>query len=479
MGGICMSKKKTTAREIYLDCIKELSRDIKTNDYVSGTAQFTDMTNTDYFLKVYGKEIKYCKPWKKFLVWNKNKWETDENGEVDSLVDTLIRNMYKGAIEIKDVKLRLDFESHIKKSESVRRRKALIESLAMNKTIKVKPEELDIDKWIFTCINGMINLKDGTFHEHDRSKMITMSSKFIYKKDALCPTWERFLLQIMDQDLELIHFVQKAMGYALTSDMSEQVMFILWGAGANGKSTFLNVLTDLMGDYAGTTQAETFMKTNNTMNNDIARLRGKRLVTTSETEQGKRLSETLIKQITGEDVLTARFLYGEYFDFFPTFKIFMATNHKPAIRGNDLGIWRRIRLIPFNVTIKPEDMDKNLKTKIEHENSGIFNWLIRGCLLWQKEGLQTPKIVEAATKEYQEDADVVGQFLKECCTVTASEIFRVSNKCLYEAYIEWCEKNSEKACSKKFLAYRMQEKGFKKMVGNKERFWLGVALNIV
>ena len=157
----------------------------------------------------------------------------------------------------------------------------------------------------------------------------------------------------------------------------------------------------------------------------------------------------------------------------------MATNHKPVIRGNDLGIWRRIRLIPFNVTIKQEAMDKDLKSKIENENSGILNWLIKGCLLWQKEGLQTPKIVENATKEYQEDADVVGQFLRECCTVAASEDFRVSNRCLYEAYSHWCEKNNEKVCSKKFLSYRMQEKGFKKMVGNKERLWLGISLNAV
>ena len=325
-----------------------------------------------------------------------------------------------------------------------------------------------------------LNLLDGTFRKHSESDYSTKCSKFIFDPKAVCPTWDRFLLQIMNKDLELINYLQKVMGYALTADVSEQVLFILWGAGANGKSTFLNVILDLMGDYSGTTSSDTFMKgKSDGMSNDLARLRGLRLVSTSETEQGKRLSETLVKQATGQDKLMARFLYGEYFEFYPTFKIFMATNHKPTVKGNDYGIWRRIRLIPFTVTIPPEERDKDLFAKLKAENSGILNWLLRGCEMWRKEGLGSAESVEAATEEYRNDMDTVGQFIHDCFIVEATPITRVSNKELYEAYYRWCSRNNEKAISQKLLTLRLQEKGFVRKVSSGERYWKGFRLKVL
>ncbi|MBC6714265.1 phage/plasmid primase, P4 family [Treponema sp. Marseille-Q3903] len=216
------------------------------------------------------------------------------------------------------------------------------------------------------------------------------------------------------------------MGYALSGDVSEQCLFILWGTGANGKSTFLNVLQYLFGDYACSTMIETFMKKNSEQSNDLARLKGARLVTTSEIELGKQMSESLIKTVTGEDDLTARFLYGEYFSFKPTFKIFMATNHKPKIRGADNGIWRRIKMIPFTVTIPPEQRDKKLTEKLIAENSGILNWLIQGYAMWRKEGLgEEPKAVREANNEYRMDMDVVGTFVDSVlCPITACTVFK-------------------------------------------------------
>ena len=269
-----------------------------------------------------------------------------------------------------------------------------------------------------------------------------------------------FLLQIFNKDLELIHFIQKAMGYALTGDVSEQCLFILWGTGANGKSTFLNVLQDLFGDYACSTGTETFMKKTSEQSNDIARLRGMRLVTTNETEQGKPLSESLIKQITGEDVLTARFLYGEYFSFKPTFKIFMATNHKPKIKGADNGIWRRIKLIPFTVTIPPEQRDKKLTEKLVAENAGILNWLLKGYSMWKKEGLNEPDAIREANEEYRYDMDSIESFISEALNLDASLQWRLPTKNLYDAYIKWCSKNNERSLCQKSLAIRLQEKGF-------------------
>ena len=463
--------------DYYMESLRAAAREMRTCEYVKGAAQYTDMTNTEYFLKIYGERVRYCKQWKKFLVWNGKQWLIDENGDVETLVNRLIRSMYKIAPTIKDIQRRIDFESHIKKSESLRRRKALIESLSMDEHIKTPPETFDQNPYAFNCKNGTMYLDRGEFKPHKPGDYSTKCSNFIYDIKATCPTWEKFLLQIMNQDKELIRYVQKVMGYSMTSMTSEQCMFILWGAGANGKSTFLNTLSNLMGDYAEHTQAETFMKKQNeSINNDVARLRAVRFVSTSETEQGKRLSESLVKQVTGDDNMTARFLYGEFFSFKPTFKIFMATNHKPQIKGNDFGIWRRIRLIPFTVTIPEEQRDKDLQQKLEAENAGIFNWMMQGYLAWKHEGLSTPETVKNATDEYRADMDVVGQFVKDCCFVDASEKTRVSNKMLYEAYVAWCNANNEKVCSQKFLAMRLQEKGFRKIMGSTERYWLGLGL---
>ena len=267
------------------------------------------------------------------------------------------------------------------------------------------------------------------------------------------------------------------MGYALSGDVSEQCLFILWGTGANGKSTFLNVLHNLFGDYARSTMIETFMKKNSEQSNDLARLKGARLVTTSEIEQGKPMSESLIKTVTGEDELTARFLYGEYFSFKPTFKIFMASNHKPKIRGADNGIWRRIKMIPFTVTIPPEQRDKKLTEKLITENIGILNWLITGYAMWRKEGLSDePDAVRDANNEYRMDMDVVGTFVNDCFEIDAGMKRKLHTKILYETYLKWCSKNDERAMSQKWLGLRMQENGFKRIVGNSQRLWLGLVL---
>jgi putative DNA primase/helicase len=250
-------------------------------------------------------------------------------------------------------------------------------------------------------------------------------------------------------------------------------MFILYGTGANGKSTFLNVIMNILGDYATATPTETFMKrTNDSLANDIARLRGTRFVTTTETEQGKRLSEPLIKQVTGNDRMTARFLYGEYFNFLPTFKIFMATNHKPVIKGTDHGIWRRIKLIPFTTTISDEKQDKHLEEKLLAEKSGILNWLIEGVLRWRVEGLKTPQVITSANDEYRSEMDIIGNFIKDRCeqkpgvSIKARELFKV--------YQDWCDENNEHASSERFFGLRLKELGIEQKRLSDGRYWQGM-----
>jgi len=252
-------------------------------------------------------------------------------------------------------------------------------------------------------------------------------------------------------------------------------MFILYGSGANGKSTFLNTIMYLLGNYAMAAPTETFMKKTGDQNtNDIARLRGTRFVTTTEAEQGRRLSEPLIKKITGNDQMTARFLYGEFFNFTPTFKIFMATNHKPVIKGTDYGIWRRIKLIPFTTRITEDKQDKNLELKLRSEASGILNWLLEGTARWKREGLNPPAIVLNATDEYRGEMDVIGNFLKERCKQDFDYSIRIRE--LYKAYSDWCDENNEHAVSERFFTLRLKEMGFEQGRTAEARFWKGIAL---
>jgi putative DNA primase/helicase len=262
--------------------------------------------------------------------------------------------------------------------------------------------------------NGTMDLKTGELREHRQEDMITKIARVTYDKSADCPIWKTFLMEIMNYNAELIRFIQTAADWTVTGDTSEQSMFILFGTGANGKSTFLNTIMNLLGDYAIAIPTETFMKKNgDQITNDIARLRGTRFVTTTEAEQGQRLSEPLIKQITGNDRMTARFLYGEFFNFVPAFKIFMATNHKPVIKGTDHGIWRRIKLIPFTTRIPEEKQDKRLEERLRGEASGILNWLLEGAKRWTMERLRTPQIITSATDEYRKEMNVIGELYPE------------------------------------------------------------------
>ena len=458
--------------------IEELSRDLRANKFVTGEMQFTDVTNCDYFLKAYGDIIRYCITWNKFLFWNGTNWDIDTRGRVAERCKIFVHKMYRGMRYITDRQLEAAFEKHLIKSESFRRIQALEGLLKISEEIKVEDFELDTNNYYFNVDKYTLNLKTMRVMEPNQKHLITKKSNFIFEKGTDCPTWNLFLMQIFNKDLQLIRFIQKAMGYALSGDVSEQCLFILWGTGANGKSTFLNVMLELFGDYATSTGIETFMKKNSEQSNDLARLKGLRLVTTSEIEQGRQISESLIKVVTGEDALTARFLYGEYFSFKPTFKIFMATNHKPKIRGADNGIWRRIKMIPFTVTIPPEQRDKNLTAKLIAENSGILNWLLKGYAMWKKEGLEEPDAVREANEEYRMDMDSVGTFVTDCLELDASLQWRLPTNLLYQTYIKWCNKNNERAMSQKWLGMRMSEKGFKRVITNGQRLWCGLAVKL-
>ena len=262
----------------------------------------------------------------------------------------------------------------------------------------------------------------------------------------------------------MIRFKQRYAGYALTGDTREQCLCLYHGSGANGKTTELETLAALFETYAEQTPSASLLakERHDGVLNDIARLRGARLVTAVEIGDGKRLDEELVKRLTGQDTMTARFLYGEFFDFTPQFKLLVACNLCRHIRGTDHAIWRRLHRVPFTVTIPDTEQDKALPATLRTELPGILRWLVQGCLDWQREGLGIPEEVQAANKEYRTSMDVVTRFLQECCL--RSDQVRSKTSELYAAYKKWCETTGEYAMSLMAFGLRLEEQGFQKHV---------------
>lgn len=443
----------------------------------STTLNLTDLGNSERLIARHRDIIRYCYPWKKWLVWDEycGIWQTDNNGRILRLAKETVKNIYKEAAAIKEEERRKYVAGWAVKSESVQHLQGMIKLTESEDNIPIQPIQLDIDPWLLNCANGTIDLRTGELKSHDKNDLITKIIPVEYNPEADCPTWIDFLEKIMNCNDDLIPFLQRAIGYSLTGDISEQCLFLMYGVGANGKSTFLNVISALLGDYAQTASFDSFLiKKYNTASNDVARMQGRRFISAVEAEGERKLAEVLIKQLTGGDTITARFLFGEYFEFQPQFKLWLAANHKPTIKGTDHAIWRRIKLIPFNVTIPDKEQDKKLIEKLKGELSGILTWIVQGCLEWQKGGLQTPDEVEAATNDYRNEMDEVGTFLAECCIMQPN--VKVNPTDLYDAYKKWCEDTGETVLKQRDFGVRLTERGLISKQSSGKRFRCGVGL---
>jgi putative DNA primase/helicase len=444
-------------------------------------SRLTDWGNAERLVALHGQDLRFCWPWEKWLVWNGRNWAIDDTGEVDRRAKQVVQSIYAEAGVAPDKKQRAVLAHHALKSESESKRKALIASARSELGIPVLPDHLDRDPWLFNVLNGTIDLQTGQLRAHRREDLITKLAPVEYDPQAQCPTWWAFLERIMSGDGLIKEFLQKAVGYALTGDTRQQCLFFLYGLGANGKTTFLETIQALLGDYAKRTSTETFLaKKGSSIPNDVAALRGARLVAAVEVESGRRLAEVLLKEMTGGDTITARFLHAEFFEFKPQFKIFLAANHKPIVRGTDNGIWRRIHLIPFMMQIPEAHQDKELPVKLKAELPGILNWALEGCLEWQRHGLTPPQEVRVATEAYREEMDPLCGFIAECCVVTPDAVAMAKD--LYKAYAVWAEETGEKRpMSQKEFGGRLKERGFMNTQETKgenkgKSKWLGVGL---
>jgi putative DNA primase/helicase len=409
-----------------------------------------------------------------WYVWDGSHWATDDTGEPMRRAKSTVRYMFLEALAMPEDKKaeRKELIKFANACESAARLNAALELAKSEHPIPVRTSQLNADPWLFNVTNGTIDLRTGNIRKHRREDLITKRSPVKYEPSAECPQWLRFLQDVFDGKGELIEFVQRALGSSLAGVIREHVLHILHGGGANGKSTLIETVQYILGDYAKTAAPGLLLRTYGEPHpTQLADLFGARFVASAESGEGRRLDEERVKQLTGGDRIKGRYMRRDFFEFPPTHKLFFATNHKPEIRGTDYAIWRRIRLWPFDVTIPEERQDRELKEKLLAESSGILRWLVEGCSKWLAGGLREPDEVKAATSAYRSDSDVVQGFIDECCT-TGPTLMATAGT-LYDAFVEH---TGRKQLSKKAFGLRMKELGYETRRTGRQRRYHGIGL---
>jgi putative DNA primase/helicase len=423
-------------------------------------SELSDLGNAERFTALHGRDARYSSPERRWYVWDGRRWAADRRLTVEQWAKNAIRTALEASTKCKSDR-RSDLVKHLQASESNGHIRGLLERARAERNIPIEPEEFDTHPMLLNCANGVLDLETGELRAHDRALLLSKLIPVEYPSEvATCPRWLWFLQRVLDKDAELIAYLQRAIGYSLTGDTREGCLHFLYGGGRNGKSTFLRLLAALLGDYSVEADFTTFTHDATRVgpeSNQLARLAGTRLVRAVEPEEGRRLNESLVKLLTGEDTITARHLYAEPFEFVPMFKLWFAGNHKPVIRGTDLAIWSRIRLIPFTVTIPEEERDGHLLTKLRAELPGILRWAVEGCQQWLAAGLQAPAAVLTATSEYQADSDVVGRFLVECCV--RQETAEATSGELYNRFKTWADNGNEYVLPIQRFSQKLDEHG--------------------
>lgn len=430
---------------------QKVNRGIPKNIY-----DMNDTGNAQRLRDKYRGNIKYSYNRKKWLYWTGKCWRYDDTGEIKKLADLVVEDLKREAIECNDEKereIKLRFATKTANSSG---KCNMIEEAKHLEGIPILVNELDSYTDYINVQNGIVNLRNGELIPHDSNFMMSKICNTEYDSTGSKKPkrWLKFLDEVTNGDKELQEYLQKCIGYSLTGSTKEQCAFFLYGLGNNGKSTFIETISDMLGDYSSNAQPETIMmKSNNGggANSDIARLKSSRLVTSEEPTEGVRLNEGLVKQLTGGGKVTCRFLFGDEFEYAPEFKIWIATNHKPVIRGTDIGIWRRIRLIPFEVNIL--NPDKQLKYKFREEMPQIMRWAVEGCIKWHQEGLEPPLCVKESTEEYKSEMDLLATFMDACFTIDYENDFTIPASELYSIYTSWAQANNEYVMtSRKFFS---------------------------
>lgn len=433
--------------------------------------KYTDRYNATYFKKCVGEDLFFCEKLGGWHYWDEKLWRRDETERIleygGKVLDKMIEDAQNSGNET--------FIKHVKSSSSKGKITAMID-LARGERMARTIETIDADDLLLNCANGTFNLKEMKLQDFSRYDFITRITKAAYDPTAPRDKWIKFLNEIFLNDQDLINYMQKVIGYAVTGLTREQCMWVFYGNGMNGKGKFLTALQEVLGDYANELPpSELILKHNESISNEIARLRASRFLTASESGQSKSFDEAKVKRLTGEERMSARFLFQESFEFYFKGKIFFMTNHKPEIRGYDKGIWRRIKPIPFDLDLKEDQIDKDILEKLLLEKDGILTWCIEGYQKYKEEGLKEPRRVIEALIEYKEESDKFSEFIESHCVV--GESFDVGVSEILQSANEWSKELGFKVRRNDFSDF-LKKKGFEKVKKSKGWVWVGIGLSV-
>ncbi len=447
--------------------------------------KLTDTGNCERFIQEFGADLRWCPEQQRWFCWDGKRWVSNA-GAADTVflwTKESVRNLYRAALLESEEKQREAMKKWSHASESIKARKNIVEGSKSELTIDL--EAFNADGWILNTSNGIFDLRNNKLLPHDRKAYCSRMAPVVYDPEAKAPKWEAFL-ERFQPDPEKRAFLQRSMGYACTGKIAEHVFIIFQGKGRNGKGTFISTMMKLLGDYGKQVPTELLVERKGQQNHlEKVTLFGVRFAAASETEEGEALATALVKNITGGDKISARYSHKDFFDFEPTHKIFLMTQHLPQVKETMMAIWARIRVVSWDVTIAEEEQDGSYAdTLFQEEASGILNWVLEGCRAWQEHGLSAPASVMAFNNQYRENEDVVGQFLEAAAEIKPGLICPVTD--LRGAYDTWSQSVGEPPLKGRIWNSRLETKGFKRQsvrVGKTEtdygkvvKCWTGLSL---
>lgn len=462
----------------------------------------TDSGNADAVVREHGKGYLFVVEWEEWIAWDGRRWDRSgararvmhavmltarlehyrTSARLHDLEEEYRQSLLAGqkdeAMEarIKNLQRLLKWHEQSQNASRIEAATKLLET-----RLVVRLSALDRDPWLLNVANGTLDLRTAELHPHRQADLMTQIAEVEWDDHARCPTWEGFVRGAMGGDLELTLYLQRLIGYSLTGLTTEHILVFFHGEGNNGKSTFVQCVRSMLGEYACAAPRDLLFEDAKGQRHpaELARLYGKRMAVCAEVGEHVTLDEAKVKDLTGGDAVAVRRMREDFWDLEPTHTLFVAGNHKPTVRGNDLGIWRRIRLVPWEVIVPPAEVDRDLPAKLKAEASGILRWAVQGCLEWARLGLVTPAVVLEATTAYRAESDVLGAFLERHCIF--AEDVRVTRQALREAYEKWCLEEGHKPMGPKKVAARLKERhvrgaSVRDHTGKVKDGWIGVRL---
>jgi len=447
-------------------------------DYTDTTADgyhYTDAGNSRRFADLHGHEARYVVTWGQWIVWDGRRWATDHGHRlVIEMAKDVPRHLWHQISNTVGAD-RKRLATWASRSEMAPTLKATVELAAGMTGIRTRHDELDTNPWSFNVANGTLHLMTGELLPHDPANLITHISPIHFDRSATCPEWTRFLERVVP-DPDVRRYLQRLFGYSLTGHVEEQILPMVIGPGANGKSVLFTILRKLAGEYGTPAPRDLLLAQRHEPHpTSVATLFGKRVATAVETEAGSQLAEAKVKELTGGDELTARRMREDFWSFIPTHQLWLAANHRPVVHGGDSAIWRRIRVIPFEVVIPPAERDPGLLDRLLLELPGILAWAVEGASQWALGGGlgETPEAVDIATSQYQGEQDVVGQFLDSCSYVVAPGRWTPAGE-LREDFQRWVQVNGLDTMTTQEFAEAMRSRGCASGKKSEKRVWNGV-----